>query len=77
MWGLYRLWVLPTLELAFGMGSSKVLYHCALSCYSIRIEFSFRKVGESSVHYVFIATSGSLLDQGGGHSIENKNNNNG
>ena len=26
MWGLYRLWVLPTLELAFGMGSSKVLY---------------------------------------------------
>jgi len=26
MWGLYRLWVLPTLELAFGMDSSKVLY---------------------------------------------------
>jgi len=26
MWGLYRLWILPTLELAFGMGSFKVLY---------------------------------------------------
>jgi len=26
MWGLYGLWVLPTLKLAFGMGSSKVLY---------------------------------------------------
>jgi len=25
MCGLYRLWVLPTLELAFGVGSSKVL----------------------------------------------------
>ena len=26
MWGLYRLWVLPTLELAFEMDSYKVLY---------------------------------------------------
>jgi len=25
MWGLYRLWVLPTLELAFGMGSSNTI----------------------------------------------------
>jgi len=26
MCGLYRLWVFPTFELTFGMGSSKVLY---------------------------------------------------
>jgi len=25
MWGLHRLWVLTTLELAFGIGSTKVL----------------------------------------------------
>jgi len=27
MWGLYRLWVPPTFKLAFGVGSSKVVYH--------------------------------------------------
>jgi len=37
MWGLYKLWVLPTLELAFGIGYSKVLYHFLMRLSGARI----------------------------------------
>jgi len=37
--GLYRLWVLPTLEIAFGMGSSKVSMDLELFGWSTKVKY--------------------------------------